>query len=65
MARKTTFEEDDGMFDIDFWQMQGAEAIFAATWQMVLDVSLIKGIKKDEREHRLQRSIARLKQNPL
>jgi hypothetical protein len=26
----------DRSFDIDFWQQQGDEAIFAAAWEMVL-----------------------------
>jgi hypothetical protein len=29
-------EFPDRQFDIDFWQAQGDEAIFAAAWEMVL-----------------------------
>ena len=37
-ARKTRLVEGgfpDRLFDIEFWQEQGDEAIFAAAWEMV------------------------------
>lgn len=51
-------QQDDGSFDILFWQRVGAEGIFAATWDMVREVQLIRGLHANE--SRLQRSITRV-----
>lgn len=51
-------DEDDGSFDREFWQGLGHEAIFAAAWEMVAEVDLIRG--GDGRQPRLQRSVHRL-----
>jgi hypothetical protein len=48
-------DQDDGSFDREFWSQQGAEARFAAAWEMVAEAELFKG--KDARESRLQRSV--------
>jgi hypothetical protein len=37
MERRGILHEMDRAFDIEFWQRQGPEAIFAAAWEMVLD----------------------------
>ncbi len=34
--------DEDGNFDVDFWQKQGPEAIFAAAMQMILDAEWIR-----------------------
>lgn len=52
-------EKDDGSFDLEFWQRQGAEAIFAAAWEMVSGVSEFRGEGADE--PRLQRFVCRTK----
>lgn len=47
----------DRSFDIDFWQEQGDEAIFAAAWEMVeLAEEVTRG-----RKPRLQRTVSTLK----
>lgn len=51
-------DEDDGSFDREFWQKLGHEAIFAAAWEMVAEVDLIRG--GDGRQPRLQRSVEHL-----
>ena len=50
--------EDDGSFDREFWQELGHEAIFAAMWDMVSEVDLMRG--KDGDQPRLQRSVHHL-----
>ena len=39
-------EKED--FDISFWQAQGAEAIFDATMQLILDAELIRNGHAEE-----------------
>jgi hypothetical protein len=51
---------DDGSFDIELWQSQGAEAIFAAAWELVNEARRWKG--EDGDEPRLQRSVCRVVQ---
>ncbi len=48
--------EEAQKFDREFWQSAGAEMRFAAAWQMVVEVDLIRG-KPYAGEQRLQRSI--------
>ncbi len=59
MTRKIRRGEDDGAFDREFWQGLTAEARFAAMWEMVSEVDLIRG--KDGCQPRLQRHVHRLK----
>lgn len=54
-ARKIHFNENDRSFDLEFWQQAGADARFAAAWQMVLDMLIIRGENVDQ--FRLQRSV--------
>ena len=58
MERLIRDGHDDGSFDRDFWRRLGHEARFAAAWDMVAEVDLIRG--KDARESRLQRSVEHL-----
>ena len=52
MIRRDT---DDGSFNLSFWKDAGAEARFAATWEMVAEARLFKGLNGSE--PRLQRSV--------
>lgn len=47
--------DPDDRFDIEFWQKQGPEAIFAAALEMILDAQLVKEGHADE--PRLQRTV--------
>ena len=47
--------DDDGRFDIDFWQSQGDQAIFRAALDMVLDYLTIRHGHADQ--PRLQRTV--------
>ncbi|MBK9129854.1 MAG: hypothetical protein IPM13_19045 [Phycisphaerales bacterium] len=51
-------QQDDGSFDLEFWQSVGGEGIFAAAWEMVSEVRTIRG--EDDGEPRLQRSVLRV-----
>ena len=51
----STIGEGDKHFDVNFWQAQGPEAIFAAAWELVVLAHQIKGGSPDELE--LQRSV--------
>ena len=53
--RLVSMFEDDRSFDVEFWQRAGAEAIFAAAWEMVQEVQAIRG--QNGRQPRLQRSV--------
>lgn len=55
MARWTPLAEADRSFDIEFWQRQGDEAIFAAAWEMVEFAWEFKG--RDAAELRFQRDV--------
>lgn len=35
--------EDDGSFDLAFWQAQGPDAIFRAAWELVEEAWKLKG----------------------
>lgn len=50
-------EFPDRSFDIEFWQEQGDEGIFAAAWEMVLLAEEVR----NGREPILQRTITALK----
>jgi hypothetical protein len=51
--------ESDRSFDVEFWQRQGSNAIFAAAWEMVEEAYRWKGGSESELE--FQRSVERLK----
>jgi hypothetical protein len=55
VERKGRLEELDRSFDLQFWQAQTPEARFAATWELIVHASRIKGI--DVRQLRLQRAV--------
>ena len=54
-AKLINIKNNDRSFDIEFWQQAGAEARFAAAWQMVKEYLIMRG--KDESQFRLQRSV--------
>jgi hypothetical protein len=56
-SRKLGVEQDDGEFDLAFWQAQNAEARFSAAWEMVETAWKMKGRPADEL--RLQRTACR------
>jgi hypothetical protein len=58
MARLVRKGEDDGSFDLEFWDRVGAEGRFAAAWEMVQEVRAIR--RQDGSQPRLQRSAARV-----
>jgi hypothetical protein len=55
VERKGRLEELDRSFDLQFWQAQTPEARFAATWELIVHASRVKGI--DVRQLRLQRAV--------
>lgn len=56
-SRKLGVKEDEGEFDLMFWQDQSAEARLDAAWEMVETAWELKGRPSDEL--RLQRTIGR------
>ena len=59
MSRLVRRDQQDRSFDLEFWQRIGAAGRFAAAWQMVKEVDLIRG--EDGEQPRLQRSVSVLK----
>lgn len=55
MERKGKLEDLDRSFDIEFWQIQGSAAIFAAAWELVELYHTDRGKPLDEL--RLQRTV--------
>jgi hypothetical protein len=55
MERFGDLKDADRSFDIEFWQRQGAEAIFDAAWELAEFYHLDRGMRPDEL--RLQRSV--------
>ncbi len=51
----------DRMFDIEFWQDQGDDAIFKAAWEMV---ELAEEVKHGRKPGRLRRTIAVIQRGP-
>jgi hypothetical protein len=47
--------DDEGRFDIEFWQQQGDQAIFEAALDMIMDYLLIRYGHVDQ--PRLQRTV--------
>jgi hypothetical protein len=60
MAELKPLKDTDRSFDLRFWRRVGAEGRFAAAWQMIKELDLIRG--GDGRQPRLQRSVARLEE---
>jgi len=60
MSRLIKRDEDDKMFDIEFWHKLGSTARFNAIWEMVVNYELNKG--KTYAELRLDRTVTNLKQ---
>lgn len=59
MARAVTREQHgERSFDIEFWQKVGDVGRFAAAWQMVKEVQLIRG--QSGELPRLQKSVTRV-----
>ncbi|MGH7491063.1 MAG: hypothetical protein ACREOO_01575 [bacterium] len=59
MSRLVRREKQDRFFDLEFWQKVDASQRFAAAWQMVKEVQLIRG--QNGEQLRLQRSVSVLK----
>ena len=59
ITKKSTFK-DKNTFNVEFWKKVSPEVKFAATWEMVSEVNLIRG-EKDAGESRLQRSVQNIK----
>jgi hypothetical protein len=57
-VKRSSGLEDE--FDRDFWRKMGHEKRFAAAWEMVNEVALVRG-EKDAGQPRLQRSIQTIK----
>ncbi len=55
VERRGKLKDLDRSFDLKFWQSQTPQARFAATWELVVHASKVKGI--DVRQLRLQRSV--------
>ncbi len=51
-------EHADRSFDLEFWEKVGAEGRFAAAWQMVKEVQLMRG--QSGELPRMQRNVARV-----
>lgn len=52
----------DRSFDINFWQSQSPAARFAAAWNLIETVYMLKRIKINAHTFRLQRAVECLKQ---
>jgi len=55
VERRGKLTELDRSFDLIFWQSQTPQARFAATWELIVHASKVKG--QDVRQLRLQRSV--------
>lgn len=55
MARLVRLKDADRSFDYEFWQNLSAEDRFAAMWQLVIDMRILRG--EDEVEPRLLRHV--------
>jgi len=59
MERVGRVSESSRAFDVEFWQCQGSNAIFAAAWEMVVEAHQWK--KKSDSELAFQRTVESLK----
>ena len=55
MARLVRLKEAERSFDYEFWQGVSAEERFAAMWQLVIDIRILRG--ENEPEPRLLRHV--------
>ncbi|MGH7598351.1 MAG: hypothetical protein ACREOI_18500 [bacterium] len=55
MARLVKRQDADRSFDYEFWQNLSAEERFAAMWQLVIDMRILRG--EEEAEPRLLRHV--------
>lgn len=55
MARMVRRQDADRSFDFEFWQNLSAEERFAAMWQLVIDMRILRG--ENEAEPRLLRHV--------
>jgi len=55
MARLVKRQDADRSFDYEFWQNLSAEERFAAMWQLVIDMRILRG--EDDVEPRLLRHV--------
>jgi hypothetical protein len=55
MERIGKLSESNRRFDVEFWQRQGTNAIFAAAWEMVVEAHRLKG--GSDSELTFQRSV--------
>jgi len=62
MARLVRLRDADRSFDYQFWQNLSAEERFAAMWQLVIDMRILRG--EDEVEPRLLRHVQSIKYRP-
>ena len=51
-------EHDDRSFDLEFWRRVGDAGRFAAAWQMIKEIRLIRG--QSGELPRMQKSVARI-----
>jgi len=58
MARLARLKDTDRSFDYEFWKNLSAEERFAAMWQLVIDMRILRG--EDEVEPRLLRHVQRI-----
>ena len=58
MSRLVRLKDADRSFDYKFWQSLSAEERFAAMWQLVIDMRILRG--EDEMEPRLLRHVQRI-----
>ena len=58
MARLIHRDQQDRSFDLEFWDKVGAAGRFAAAWQMLKEVQLMRG--QSGELPRMQRNVARL-----
>ena len=58
MSRLARIEDADRSFDIEFWQRQGAAAIFATAWEMVVFANKFK--ERDASELTFQRTLKKI-----
>jgi hypothetical protein len=58
MERVGKMSESNRGFDVEFWQRQGTNAIFAAAWEMVVEANRMKG--KSDSELAFQGTVERI-----
>ena len=61
MSRLSRLEDCDRSFDVEFWQRQGAAAIFAAAWEMVVFAHELQG--EDPKDLTFQNTLKKIKRS--